>query len=144
MRFVRPAGPIAAVLILALSACTDVVGLDDEEQDAGCVTRSIQIGQAVPASLSAFDCVDEEFGTYVDWFELVITATVTVDIVMESLEVDSYLEFYDEFDQFITDDDDSAGNGNAWITVKLSPGVYYIAATSFDADEQGSYILSVE
>lgn len=135
---------LAAALALPLAGCTTVAGVDDRPDDQGCVTRAISIGQAIPASLSRFDCLDEQFGTYVDWWEIAITQTTWVDIVMESTELDAYLELWDAEDYLIAEDDDSAGDGNAWIRVKLPPGFYYIAASSFAEGEVGRYIISVE
>lgn len=126
---------------LPLAACTETTGLAEDE---GCTTRLINVNESIPATLSGRDCVDEQYGAYVDWFELRIFETQTVDILMESGDVDAYLELYDEDDFFISEDDDSLGGSDAWIRVKLSPGTYFIAATSFDEGEVGSYLLTVE
>lgn len=128
-------------LALPVAACTEPVGLDE---DPGCTTRLVAVNESVPGKLSSRDCVDSEFGTYVDWFELRLFETQTIDILMESGDVDAYLELYDEDDVFITDDDDSLGGTDAWVRVKLPPGTYYIAATSFDEGEVGDYVLTVE
>lgn len=128
-------------LALPLAACTETTGL---AEDPGCTTRLINVNESIPAMLSTRDCVDEQYGAYVDWYELRIFETQTIDILMESGEVDAYLELYDEDDVFITEDDDSLGGSDAWIRVKLSPGTYYIAATSFDEGEVGRYVLTVE
>ncbi|MBX3172931.1 MAG: hypothetical protein KF709_00825 [Gemmatimonadaceae bacterium] len=130
-----------AAFALPLAACTETVGL---EEDPGCVTRLINVNESIPSKLSELDCVDPSYGAYVDWYELRIFATQTIDILMESSDVDAYLELYDEDDQFITDDDDSLGGTDAWIRVKLSPGTYYIAATTFDEGELGRYVVTVE
>lgn len=130
-----------AAFVLPLASCTETVGI---EEDPGCITRLINVNESIPSKLSERDCIDSQYGAYVDWYELRLFETQTLDILMESTDVDAYLELYDEDDQFITDDDDSLGGTDAWIRVKLPPGTYYIAATTFDEGEVGQYIVTVE
>jgi len=65
-----------------------------------------------------------------------------VEIAMESAEIDSYLMLFDPNGEPVAEDDDSNGNGNAYITVTLpADGVYTIFANSYEAGEVGSYAI---
>ena len=67
-----------------------------------------------------------------------------MDLYLESTEFDAYLMLFDEWDELVTEDDDSGDSSDAWITVRLPPGRYYIAATSFVGGETGAYRVCVE
>ncbi len=145
MAFSTRARALAAALFLPLSACVETVGLEDPDRYEGCSLRPISIGEAIPANLTTLDCVMQDgSGAYADYFELRVFNTTYVDITMESTTLDPYLLILDEDDYVIAEDDDSLGGLDAWIRVKLSPGTYYIAASTYTAQETGSYLLAVE
>jgi hypothetical protein len=51
---------------------------------------------------------------------------------------------FDQRDNLIAEDDGSGESTDVCVTVKLPPGRYYIAATSFDGGERRNYTLFVE
>lgn len=136
---------LIATLALPLAACVEVTAPGPVVVEDPCRSRFVNIGSSVTASLTAYDCVTAD-GTesYVDYYELHVTASTWVDLYMESYDFDAYLMLFDEWDELIVEDDDGGESTDAWITVKLPPGRYFIAATSFDADEEGLYTLFVD
>lgn len=136
---------VVATLALPLAACVDVVGPDVEVVDDPCAARFVSIGSTIAGSLDRFDCfTQDDTESYVDYYELTLYETTTVDLYLESFDFDAYLMVFDEWDELVVEDDDSGESTDAWITVKLPAGRYYIAATSFDAGETGEYRLFVE
>ncbi len=143
MRLAKSFRLLTAALLLPLAACVEVTAPGYEEDS--CPVRLVNIGEIRTATLSAFGCVmDHGPATYADYYELRVYSTTWVDLWMDSDHVDPYLVLYDEWDNILAEDDDSLGNLGAWIQVKLSPGIYYIAATTFDEGETGRYTLGVE
>lgn len=136
---------LVATLAIPLAACVEVTGPAAVVVDSACNARFVGLGSRVTASLTAYDCVTAD-GTesYVDFYELNVTASTWVDLYMESYDFDAYLMVFDEWDELIVEDDDSGESTDAWLTVKLPAGRYYIAATSFDTDEEGLYTLFVD
>lgn len=134
-----------AALALPLAACVEVTGPATVVVDDVCNARYVSIGSTISASLSGYDCVTaDDTESYVDYYELTIFETTWVDLYLESYDFDAYLMVFDEFDELIVEDDDGGESTDAWLTVKLPPGRYYIAATSFDGGETGNYRLFVE
>lgn len=134
---------LTAALLVPLAACVEVTApaLEDES----CPVRLVDIGQSLPGTLSSYDCVmSDGSATYADYYELRIYSTTWVDVWMDSDHVDPYLVLYDEYDNILAEDDDSLGNLGAMIQVRLPAGIYYIAATSFDVGETGSYLIGVD
>lgn len=145
MQFARHARALAVALTLPLAACVETTGLEVNNGRQNCSLRPIAILETIPGNLTSADCViDDGSGAFVDYFELRIFTTTYVDIYMESTNMDPYLVLFDEDDNVIDEDDDSLGGFDAWIQVKLTPGTYYIGATSFTARETGSYLVTVE
>lgn len=145
MQFARHARTLAVVLALPLAACAETTGLEEYAGRQNCSLRLIAINESIPGNLTTADCVmNDGSGAHVDYYELRIFTTTYVDIYMESTTMDPYLVLLDEDDTVIDEDDDSLGGFDSWIQVKLTPGTYYIAATSFTAAETGAYIVTVE
>lgn len=145
MLIARHTRALAAALLLPIAGCVDVMGVEDTTGRGNCSLRPISINEAIPASLTSIDCVmGDGSGAHVDYYELRIYATTYVDITMESTAMDPYIILLDEDDYIIDEDDDSFGGLDAWLQVKLTPGTYYIAATSYTASETGAYLISVE
>ncbi|MCL2152817.1 MAG: InlB B-repeat-containing protein, partial [Oscillospiraceae bacterium] len=72
-----------------------------------------------------------------------LTAEQYTTIHMESNDFDSLLYLLDPNGQYITNDDDSGGNSNAYIEYFVpSDGWYYILTSQWQ-DSEGSYVLSV-
>ena len=135
----------AIALTMPLAACVETTGLEATNRRGNCSLRPIAINESIPANLTAADCImDDGSDAHVDYYELRIFTTTYVDISMESTTMDPYLVLLDEDDNVIDEDDDSLGGFDAWIQVKLTPGTYYIAATSYTARETGAYLVTVE
>ncbi len=136
---------LVATLAIPLAACVDVTGPTAVVIEDRCQARYVSIGSTIAGSLSGYDCLTEDdTQSYVDYYELTVYSTTWVDLYLESYDFDAYLMVFDEWDELIVEDDDGGESTDAWITVKLPPGRYYIAATSFDRDETGAYKLYVE
>jgi hypothetical protein len=143
MRLAKSFRLLAAAALIPLAACVEVTGPGLE--DDSCPVRLVDIGESLPGTLSSYDCVmSDGSATYADYYELRVYSTTWVDLWMDSDHVDPYLVLYDEYDNILAEDDDSLGNLGAWIQVKLNPGIYYIAATTFDVGETGSYLIGVD
>ncbi len=136
---------LIATLAIPLAACVEVTGPVAVVEDDACNARYVSIGSTITGSLSSYDCVtQDDTESYVDYYELTLYRTTDVDLYLESLDFDAYLMVFDEFDELIVEDDDSGESTDAWITVKLPAGRYYIAVTSFDGGERGNYKLYVD
>ena len=145
MQFARHARALAVALTLPLAACVETTGLEEYNGRRNCSLRPIAILESIPGNLTTADCIiNDGSDAHVDYYELRIFNTTYVDIYMESTNMDPYLVLLDDDDNVIDEDDDSLGGFDAWIQVKLTPGTYYIAATSYTARETGSYIVTVE
>lgn len=136
---------LAFALTLPLAACVEVVGPETVIVDERCASRRVYLPSTVDAALTGYDCLtDDATESFVDYYELRITQTQWVDLYLESFDFDAYLMIFDEWDELVTEDDDSGDSTDAWITVRLPPGRYYIAATSHAGGETGAYRLFVE
>ena len=132
-------------LALPLAACVEVTGPDTVIVDERCASRRVYLPSTTDAALTGYDCLTaDDTESYVDYYELRVYETTWVDVYLESFDFDAYLMIFDEWDELVTEDDDSGDASDAWITVKLPPGTYYIAATSFEAGETGAYKLYIE
>lgn len=136
---------LALALTLPLAACVEVTGPETVIVDDRCASRRVYLPSTVDAALTGYDCLtDDATESFVDYYELRITQTQWVDLYLESFDFDAYLMIFDEWDELVTEDDDSGDSTDAWITVRLPPGRYYIAATSHAGGETGAYRLYVE
>jgi hypothetical protein len=136
---------VAVALTLPLAACVETTGLEVADRRDSCSLRPIAINETLAGNLSAADCLmDDGSDAHADFYELRIFSTTYVDIYMESTTMDPYLVLLDEDDNVIAEDDDSLGGFDSWIQVKVTPGTYYIAATSYMARETGAYLVTVE
>ncbi|MBA3853898.1 MAG: hypothetical protein C0503_05750 [Gemmatimonas sp.] len=144
MRAVRQFA-LTIALALPAAACVEMTGPETVVVEERCAARRVYLPSTVDAALTGYDCLtDDETQSYVDYYELRVTETKWVDLYLESTEFDAYLMIFDEWDELITEDDDSGESSDAWVTVRLPPGRYYIAATSFTGGETGAYRLFVE
>lgn len=136
---------LAAALAIPLAGCVEVVGPDTVIVEDSCRARPVSIGTSVSASLTGYDCLtDDDSESFVDYYELVVHETTWVDLYLESYDFDAYLMVFDDRDDLVAEDDDSGESSDAWLLVKLPPGRYYIAATSFAGGETGAYTLYVD
>lgn len=88
-------------------------------------------------------------GSYVDLYQFTVATQVTLQIDLESASFDSTLILVRIFaDQSVDNtalyqNDDFGKSTNSRITQTLSPGTYWIAASSFDAGSTGDYQISI-
>ena len=144
MRAVRSFA-LSLALVLPLAACVEMTGPETVVVEDRCAARRVYLPSTVDAALTGYDCLtDDATESFVDYYELRVFETTWVDLYLESTEFDAYLMLFDEWDELVTEDDDSGDSSDAWITVRLPPGRYYIAATSFVGGETGAYRLFVE
>ncbi len=105
--------------------------------------RSIVVGQSVSSTLSNSDCRLTD-GSYVQKYELRLTAQTAVTIDMKSTAIDSYLFLQNATTgAVIAQNDDDGGQRNARIEQLLPAGTYIVVANSFNAGEFGAFQLSV-
>ena len=106
------------------------------------VVRTIQIGQAFNGQLAAADCRLDD-GTAIQSFEFTLAARTTVEIVMNSTQVDPYL-FLADANLNVVDEDDDGGPGlNSRILRALPAGRWLVIANTFAQNSFGSYQLQV-
>jgi hypothetical protein len=83
----------------------------------------------------------------IDWVRITITEAGVYTIYTQANdgELDSYMELYDDEYDLIADDDDSGGNYDARIRLRLEPGTYYLKIRCLDVDliEDNRYTLQI-
>ncbi|HEX2081780.1 MAG TPA: hypothetical protein VHG08_29010 [Longimicrobium sp.] len=96
----------------------------------------------VSGALTASDCRLGQ-GYYVDFYETTLPSAQAITFRMNSAEVDAWVELYSgDGDILAFSDDVSDTNTNAALNVFAPSGDYFVAATTFDPGELGSYTLS--
>jgi hypothetical protein len=94
------------------------------------------------AALTSSDCRLSS-GEYIDFYQTTLPAAQAISFQLSSSQVDTWLELYSEDgDILAVNDDASDGNTNSAVNVFAPSGTYFLAATSFDPGELGSYQLS--
>jgi hypothetical protein len=82
-----------------------------------------------------------------DWVMFTVTEAGLYDIrtIAADQRLDTYIELYDENKEYLTDDDDSGENYDAYLQVQLEPGTYFIVIRTLDDDplDNNAYTLSV-
>jgi hypothetical protein len=149
MRAYRPAilaGVATAAALGALACEGDPAGLDTFQL---CHVANYAIGDAVTARLDADDCLllyrGLRYGERVHYYGVDVLATRTITIRMDSDEIDPKLIIWSRgTGEILAEDDDSGPGFNARITGSFGPGRYIIGASSFAADETGTYTLRSE
>jgi hypothetical protein len=149
MRAFRPATFAGVALFAALGALAcegDPAGLDTFQL---CPVADYAIGYTVTARLDADDCLllyrGLRYGERVHYYGLDVVTTRTVTIRMDSDEIDPKIIIWNRGTGEILAEDDDGGPGlNARIARSFAPGRYIIGASSFAADETGTYTLGSE
>ena len=107
---------------------------------------TISIGQELRGTLDEDDQIGDD-GSFYDIYRFRGREGQRVSITMSSNDLDSYLQLGEAADEFWEDhsDDDSAGGLDSRIVATLwRTGEYEIHANSLNADEIGSYTLTLE
>jgi len=111
-------------------------------------STSIAIGQVLSGALAATDCVLND-GSYMDQYQLPITANGRIQIDVTSTAFDAYLILFirnpDGSTVAVGADDNSGGGTNARITRDVIAGeTYLIGANSLLGGVTGAYQVSVQ
>ena len=106
-----------------------------------CSRTTHTLGTTSNGSLSTADCNDE-FGAYVDLYDVSIPSTGIYVFNENGSGFDSYLEMFMPDQTLIGFNDDFGQTTNSRFKVLLPAGNYVLAATSFEENKLGSYTLS--
>jgi hypothetical protein len=110
-----------------------------ENDDSLASAKDIQPGAAQERN---FTSASDE-----DWVRLQIKTGGTYGIGAMAADnyLDTLIQLFDAAGELIAQDDDSGGNWNAFLTISLNPGTYYIKISTVDKDplENNNYTLSV-
>jgi hypothetical protein len=105
---------------------------------------SLGLGQRADGNLAAGDCEYSLDASYVDVYEITLSAPASLQVDMVSAEFDSFVGLFTGSGTFIDDDDNSGGGRNArLVTERLDPGVYIVWANSARAATVGPYSVTV-
>lgn len=100
------------------------------------------LGTTVNGSLATTDCRLGS-GEYLDFYSVNFPSAQAVAFNMSSTAVDAWLELYDANGNPLAFNDDRDGStSNAQLNVFAPSGNYFVAGTSFNANELGAYTLS--
>ena len=106
-------------------------------------SRSLTLGQTISSELSADDQKLED-NSFVERWNFQGQAGSRVTITMRSGDFDAYLIIRDSAGESIGNDDDSAGNTDAQVTITIpANGRITIVANSLGEGETGRYTLQV-
>lgn len=158
---------LASAALSALLACgkdatgpsisVDFPPLDSLLISALCIRGDRTVGQNATGTIASADCnaaaVDTTFHGYFDIWRVRVDSARTVTFRISS-GFDSFLTVVrlDSWDKptrtytytLLGQDDDSAGNLDALLTVNLQPGQdYLVAVAGFDRAEIGNYTLTI-
>ena len=125
-------------------AFSDVVEIYVFDFDDLCASAlGAPLGEAVRASLQAGDCTEIfDDGSYSDlwFFDLTTERTVTVDI--ESDDLDTYVELWDEAGNTIEFGGTNGGSNDATVQATVPAGTYFILVNHFPPGS-GTYTLTL-
>jgi hypothetical protein len=102
--------------------------------------HSYSVGNTTNGNLSTSDCTAND-GSSVDYYRFRLSDYRTVQVDMTSFDLDPYVVILDENGDLVRDETDG-GQGYSRVEANLSPGTYYIAASSYQSQELGSYQLT--
>jgi hypothetical protein len=136
--------------LLAVGGCGDddddgPTGPNGPQPFLGCSrVVSVAAGTGVSGELTTADCQWTD-DSYVDYYELRLTAQRDITITMSSTSFDAVLILYDRAtgEAIAGSDDPVDERAVEQITRRLAAGTYVIAANAFDVGEVGEYTLTV-
>ncbi len=103
--------------------------------------RPLALGDALDGRLNFTSC-EYPNNTFADIYRFELAETTSVELALDSREVDAFLALYDARGNLIDEDDDGGGDTNSLIAASLDPGIYYLVARSAYGYSGGSYRLS--
>ena len=121
----------------------DVGGGDDVAASAKSAGIGwVDLGSPITGSLGPGDDFLGD-GSYADYWFFDVPRSGYIEIEMTSRSVDAYLLLHTMSQIHIESDDDSGDGLDARLFQYLRAGSYQVTANSYDADDTGSYVLSV-
>jgi hypothetical protein len=142
VRGVAPGGPIALTATSEGRTATALVRVTHAAELCPFITALV-LGQRTDGRLALGDCEFSIDESYVDVYEITLTAPGTVQIDMTSTELDAYLGLFDATRTFLAEDDNSGGGRNAQIVKQLNAGRYRVWANTTAGATSGAYALTV-
>ncbi len=106
------------------------------------LTRAMQLGQSINGQLVAADCRLAD-NTAIQAYSFTLAARTTVEIVMNSSQVDPYLFLADPQLNVLDQDDDGGPGLNARILRSLPAGEWLVIANTFAENSFGAFQLTV-
>ncbi|MDR0562626.1 MAG: PPC domain-containing protein [Spirochaetaceae bacterium] len=101
--------------------------------------KEIQLGTSQQRTLTTADDTD--------WVKFTITeaGSYAIRTIAADGHLDTYIELYDENQEYLDDDDDGGANYDAYLRTELQPGTYFILISTLDDDplDNNAYTLSV-
>jgi Big-like domain-containing protein len=137
-----PGGPIGIVASIEGHTGTAQVRVAHAAEACPVVT-TLTLGQRADGRLATGDCEFSLDDSYVDVYEITLTAPMTIQVDMTSAEVDSFIGLFSGTGGFIAEDDDSGGGQNARLVRQLTAGRYRVWANTIGAGTTGTYSLVI-
>ena len=105
----------------------------------------ISVGQTVSGTLTVSDARSVGCGgCFADLYEFSLSSSQALVITLDSTDFDAFLRVLDSSGSEVTIDDDGGAGMNSRISRTFEAGTYRIEATTFSAEEEGAYTLSLE
>ena len=112
-----------------------------ERSNACTEPRPLALGDALDGRLNFTSC-EYPNDTFADIYRFELGEAASVELALDSLEIDAFIALYDARGNLIDEDDDGGGASNALIGASLDPGTYYLVARSAKGYSGGTYRLS--
>ena len=116
----------------------EIASVRDDHADSYARATSLTVGDTLSGEI--------EIGNDVDVFSFRARADTRYSIRVHQRSIsDTVLNLHDSDGRRIAEDDDSGGNGAAWLQWEAPrSGIYYVEVSGYDRDNTGSYILEIE
>ena len=105
----------------------------------------ISVGETVSGTLTVFDggsvgCL----GCLTDLYEFTLGTSQDLLVRLDSTDFDAFLRVLDSTGETVVANDDGGAETNSRLLFTFAAGTYRIEATTFSAEEEGAYTLSLE
>jgi hypothetical protein len=137
-----PGGPITLVAASEGRSGTVQVRVAYAAESCPFIT-ALAFGQRAEGRLALGDCEFALDNSYVDVYEITLSAAATIQVDMTSTDVDSYVGLFDGGGIFLAEDDNSGGGQDARLVRQLAAGKYRIWANTITGAATGAYALVV-
>jgi hypothetical protein len=113
-------------------------------KDHNCFLDTIALNSSVNGVLDEHDCLNDNDGTYLDFYAFDGLAGDVVTVTLRSSELDTYLFLLDPNDNADAVDDDSGGGTDSMLTHTLDEsGEWVIGVNGFFPEDLGAYTLTL-